>query len=90
MEVGLKDFVNIDFQRGLVITAMALMWITTKLLWVTGKTTIMDSSLYVLKVLIGMLKIGVYCRLLVKKFRNQKTVIYRYEINAHCFKILWH
>ena len=34
-----------------------------------------------------MLEIGIYDRVLVKKLRNWKTGIYRYEINAHCFKI---
>ena len=56
-----------------------------KPLWVTGKTYIMDSRLCVLKGLVGMLDIGIYGRLLVKKFRNWKTGIHIYEINAHCF-----
>ena len=54
-------------------------------MWVTGKTYIMDSSLCMLKGLSGMLDIGIYGSLLVKKFRNRKTGIYGYEINAHCF-----
>ena len=45
----------------------------TKPLWVTGNTYIMDSSLYVLKGLVGMLDIGIYGSLLAKKFRNWKT-----------------
>ena len=44
----------------------------------------MDISLYVLKVFVGMLDIGIYGRLLVNKFRNWKTDIYEYNINAHC------
>ena len=43
----------------------------------------MDSSLCVLKGLVGMLDICVYGSVLVKKFRNWKIGIYRYEINAH-------
>ena len=58
----------------------------TKSLWVTGKTYIVDSRLCVLKVLVGMLDIGIYGILLVKKFRNWKTGIHRYEINAHYLK----
>ena len=50
----------------------------------------MDSSLCVLKGLIGMLETGMYGRVFVKKFINRKTVIYGYEINAHCFKIIEH
>ena len=57
----------------------------TKPLWVTGKIYILDSSLCVLKGLVGMLDIGIYGSLLAKKFRNWKTGIYGYEINAHCF-----
>ena len=53
-------------------------------LWVTGKIYIMDSGLCVLKGLVGMLDIGLYGSLLVKNFRNLKTGIYGYEINAHC------
>ena len=56
----------------------------TKPLWVTGNTYIMDISLCVLKGLVGILDIGIYGSLLVKKFRNWKTCIYGYEINAHC------
>ena len=59
------------------------MWNMKKPLWVTGKTYIMDSSLCVLKGLVGMLDIGIYGSLLVKRFRNLKTGIYGYEINAH-------
>ena len=56
-----------------------------KPLWVTVKTHIMDSSLCVLKGLFGMIDIDIYGSLLVKKFRNWKIGIHRYEINAHCF-----
>ena len=62
---------------------MELMWNMEKPLWVTGKTSIMDSSLCVLKGLVGMLEIGIFGRVLVKKFRNRKTGIYGYKINAH-------
>ena len=55
-----------------------------KSLWVTGKTYIMYIILCVLKGLVGMLDIGIYGRLLVNKFRNWKTDIYEYNINAHC------
>ena len=57
----------------------------TKPLWVTVKTYIMDSSLCVLKGLVGILDIGIYGSLLVKKFINWKPGIYRYEINPHYF-----
>ena len=46
----------------------------------------MNSSLCVLKGLVGMLDIGIFGSLLVKNFRNLKTGIYGYEINAHCLK----
>ena len=65
---------------------MELMCNMTKPLWVTGKTYIMDISLCVLKGLVGMLDIGIYGSLFVKKFRNWKTGVHRYEINAHCLK----
>ena len=58
----------------------------TKPLCVTGKTYIMDGSVCVLKGLIGMLDTSIYDSLLVKKFRNWKTGIHRYEINAQCLK----
>ena len=58
-----------------------------KPLWVTVKTYITEISLCVLKGLVGMIGIGIYGRLLVKKFRNWKTGIHIYEINAHCFLI---
>ena len=57
----------------------------TKPLWVIGKTYIIDSSLCVLKRLVGMIDKGIYGSLLVKKFRNWKTGTHRYEINAHRF-----
>ena len=63
------------------------MWNMKKPLWATGKTYIMESSLCVLKGLVGMIYIGIYGSLLVKKFRNWKTGIHRYETNAHCFLI---
>ena len=69
---------------------MSLMWNTTKPMWVTDKTKIMDSSLYVLKGFVGMLGIVIYGRVLVNKFRKLKTGIYGYEINAHYFKISEH
>ena len=62
------------------------MWNMTKPLWVSGKTYITDSSLCVLKRLVGMIDIGIYGSLLEKKFRNWKTGIYGYKINAHCLK----
>ena len=61
------------------------MWNMTKPLWVTGNTYVMNSSLCGLKGLVGMLDIGIYGSLLAKKFRNWKTVISGYEINAHFF-----
>ena len=64
---------------------MELMCNMTKQLWVTGKTYIMEISLCVLKGLFGMIDIDIYGSLLVKKFRNWKTGIHIYEINAHCF-----
>ena len=51
------------------------MWNMKKPSWVTGNTYIMDSSLCVLKELVGMLDIGIYGRLLAKKFINLKTGI---------------
>ena len=67
---------------------MEFMYNMIKQLWVTGKTYIMDSSLCVLKGLVVMIHIGIYGSLLVKKFRNWKTGIHRYEINAHCFFLI--
>ena len=66
---------------------MALMWNLKKLLLVTGKTTVVDSSSCVLKGFFGVLEIGIYVRVLVKNFVDCKTGIYGHEINAHCFKI---
>ena len=80
MELGRQ---NCQGGRGTPATALICNMI--KPLWVTGKTYIMDSRLCVLKGLVDMLDIGVYGILLVKKFRNWKTGIHRYEINAHCF-----
>ena len=65
---------------------MELMFNMTKTLWVTGKTYIMDSILCVFKGLFGMIDIGIYDSLLVKKFRSWKTGIHIYEINAHLKK----
>ena len=79
-ELGIEDF-----QGGLGVLAMELMFNMTKPLWVTVKTYIVHSSLCVLKGFFGMIYIGIYGRLLVKKFRNWKTGINIYEINAHCF-----
>ena len=72
------------FQGVLGTPAMLLMCNMKKSLWVTGKTYIMYIILFVLKVLVGMLDIGIYGSLLVNKFRNWKTGIYEYDINAHC------
>ena len=85
MEVWTKELESQDFQGGLGVLAMELMCNMKKPLWVTVKTYIMDSSLCVLKGLFGMIDIDIYGSLLVKKFRNWKTGINRYEINAHCF-----
>ena len=84
MEFWTKDLGSQDFQGGLGTPAMKLMCNMTKLLWGTGKTYIMYSSLFVLKGLVGMLDIGIHGILLAKKFRNWKTGIHGYEINAHC------
>ena len=47
----------------------------------------MEIRLCVLKGLFGMIDIGIYGSLLVKKFRNWKTGIHTYKINAHGFLI---
>ena len=57
---------------------MALMWNTKKLVLVTGKTRVMDSSLSLLKGLIGILDKGICGRVLLNNFRNWETVIYGY------------
>ena len=85
MEVRTKELGSQYLQGGLGTLAMEFMYNMTKQLWVTGKTYIMDSSLCVLKGLVGMIYIGIYGSLLVKKFRNWKTGIHRYGINSHCF-----
>ena len=77
MEVWTKELGSQDFQGGMGTPTMALMYNMTKPLWVTGKTYIMDSSLCVLKGLVGILGIDIYGRFLVKKFRNWKTGIHR-------------
>ena len=59
-------------------------------LWVKVNTTMMDSSLCLLIGFVGMIEIGMYGRVLVKKLRYWKTGIYGYEINVHCFKISEH
>ena len=46
----------------------------------------MDVSLRVLKRLVGMIDIGIYGSILVRKFRNWKIGIYGYESNAHFYK----
>ena len=85
MEVWTKELGSQDFQGRQGTPAMKLMCNMTKPLWVTGKTYIMDSSLCVLKGLVGMIDIGIHGILLAKNFRNWKTGIHRYEINSHCF-----
>ena len=86
MKVQTKELGSQDFQGVLGTPDMELMCNMTKPLWVTGKTYNMDSSLCVLKGLVGMLDTCMYGSLLVKKFRNWKTVIHIYETNAHyCF-----
>ena len=83
MEVMKKWLGSPYFKGGLRTLAMTLMCNTKKPLWVTGKTYIMDIILCVLKGLVGMLDIGIYGSLLVKKSRNWKTGIYGYEINDY-------
>ena len=56
-----------------------------KPLWVTVKIYNMEIRSCVLKELFVMIYLVIYGRLLVKKFRNWKTGIHRYEINAHNF-----
>ena len=85
MEVRTKELGSQYFQGELGKLAMEFMYNMTKQLWVTGKTYIMDSSLCVIKGLVGMIYRGIYGSLLVKKFRNWKTGIHRYETNAHFF-----
>ena len=53
---------------------MILIWNTKKSLWVTGNTTIMDSSVCLLKGLVGIIGKSIYGSVLVKKFRNRKKV----------------
>ena len=55
---------------------MELMCNMTKPLWVTGKTYIMDSSLCVLKGLVGMLDIGIHGSLLAMNYINRRTGIH--------------
>ena len=85
MEVWTKELVSQDFQGGLGVLAMEFTCNMIKPLWVIVKTYIPDSSLCVLKGLVGMINIVIYGSLLVKKFRNWKTGIHRYEIYPHCF-----
>ena len=63
---------------------MVLICNTKKSLWVTGDTIIMDISVCVLNVLVGILGIVIYGSVLVNKFRNWETGIYGYETNAYC------
>ena len=72
------------FQGGLGTPAIEFMCNITKPLWVIGKTYIVESSLCVLKRLVGMIDIVINGSLLVKNFRNRKTGIHIYEINANC------
>ena len=69
----MKELGSPYFQGGLGAPSMTLMCNMPKQLWVTGKTYIMESSLCVLKGLVGMLDIGIYGSLLVKKFRYWTT-----------------
>ena len=87
MEVRTKELGSQYFQGGLGVLDMELMCNMTKTLWVTVKTYMMEISLCVLKGFFGMIYIGIYGSLFVKKFRNWKTGIHRYEINAHCFSM---
>ena len=66
----MKELVSQYFQGGLGVLAIELMCNMTKPLWVTGNTYIMEISLCVLKGFFGMIDIGIYGSLLVKKFRN--------------------
>ena len=45
----MKELGSTGFQGGLGKPTMALMWNTRKPLWLTGKTTMVESSLCVLK-----------------------------------------
>ena len=78
MKVQTKELGSQYFQVILGTPDIELMCNMTKPLWVTGKTYILEGSLCVLKGLVGMLDIGIYGSLLVKKFRNWKTGIHRY------------
>ena len=73
MEVWTKELGSKYFQGGLGTPAMELMCNMKKTLWVTGKTYIMYSSLYVLKGLVGILVRVIYGILLVKKFRKMEN-----------------
>ena len=75
MEVRTKELGSKDFQGGMGTPAMSLMCNMKKTLWVTVKTYIVDSSLCMLKGLVGMIARGIYGILLAKKFRNWKTGI---------------
>ena len=70
MEVWTKELRSPDLQGGMGTPAMAFMCNMKKLLWVTGKTYIMDSNFCVLKWLVSMVDIDKYGSLLMKKFRN--------------------
>ena len=86
MEVQTKDLESSDLQGGLGTLDMSLMCNTKKPLWVTCKTYIMYSSLYVLKGLVGMLVRGIYGILLVKKFRNMENRYVRIWNQCPLFK----
>ena len=64
---------------------MILIWNTEKSMWVTENTTIMDSSVCVLKGLVAIIGKSIYGSVSVKKFRNRKKGIYGYEIIANYF-----
>ena len=71
----MKELGSPYFKGGLGTPAIELICNMPKPFLVTGNTYIMDSSLCVLKGLVGMLDIGIYGSLLAKKFRNWKTGI---------------
>ena len=77
MEVWTKESESQDFQGGLGVLAIKFMSNMIKALCVTVKTYIMDSSLCVLEGLFGIIDIGLYGSLLVKKFKNWKTGIHK-------------
>ena len=66
-------------------------------LWVTGNTTIMYSSVCVLKGLVGIIGIGIYGRVLVKileigkkVFTDMKSIPIIFKISEHyCLLLNW-